>query len=232
MNFKIIYGFIIFIGSSLIISFANDKGMKIKLKPIYFKEENLKSLLEKRYSNRDFQDKPLNLDDVSNILWASGGKKYDSVTAATRTIPSAGATYPLELYLVSGENAVNKLKAGIYRYSVEEHSLELTSEGDKRAQLAGACLGQDFIQNAPVSLVITAKFQRTTQRYGSRGERYVYMEAGHACQNIYLAVTCLGLSTVEVGAFFDDKVSRVLNLDKDYIPLSVMPVGYAKSWGR
>lgn len=232
MNFKIIYAFVIFIGFSIIISYANEKEMKIKLKSAYFKEESFKSLLEKRYSGRDFQNKVLNLDDIASILWATGGKIYDSVTAATRTIPSAGATYPLELYLIVGEKSVDKLKAGVYHYIIDEHSLELIAEQDKRAELAQACLGQNFIQDAPVSLVIVADSKRTTQRYGRRGERYCIIEAGHACQNAYLAVTCLGLSTVEVGAFFDDQVSQVLNLDKDYAPLCVMPVGYAKSWGK
>lgn len=206
--------------------------MKIKLKPAYFKEGGLKSLLEKRYSNRDFQDKILNLDDISNILWAACGKKYDSVTGATRTAPSAGATYPLELYLVVGKNAVDKLKHGVYHYIIEEHSLEPAIEEDRRAELAQACLGQSFIQDAPISLVIVADFKRTTQRYDRRGEHYVYMEAGHACQNVYLAVTSLNLSTVEVGAFFDERVAQALKLNKNLIPLIVMPIGYAKSWGR
>lgn len=200
--------------------------MKIKLNPPRFKETGLKVLLEKRYSCRSFQEKTLNLDDVASILWATCGEKQDGVTQATRTVPSAGATYPLELYLVVGPKSIDKLKAGVYHYLIEEHSLEVVIAADKRAELAHACLGQDFIIEAPVSLVITAKFQRTTGRYGMRGERYVYMEVGHACQNTYLAVTNLGLATVEVGAFIDDSVKRALNLDKDCIPLSVMPIGY------
>lgn len=203
--------------------------MKIKLAPPHFKD-NFKVLLEKRYSCRNFQDRALSLDDVASILWATGGKKYDSVTGATRTIPSAGATYPLELYVVVGKNCIDKLKEGVYHYLLEEHSLEFTQEGDKRAELAKACLSQDFIREAPLSLIIVANFKRTTSRYGERGERYVYMEAGHAGQNIYLAVANLGLSTVEVGAFIDEQVKQVLSLDRDYTPLSVMPIGYAKPW--
>lgn len=202
------------------------KAMTIKLKPPYFKEENLGSLLKRRYSCRSFQDKMLNLDEIATILWATCGKKYDSVTTATRTIPSAGATYPLELYLVVGKNSVDKLKEGLYHYLIEEHSLELVSEGDKRKELSGACLGQDFIAQAPVSLIIAANFKRTTTRYGIRGERYCFMEAGHASQNTYLTVTNLGLATVEVGAFIDDSVRGVLSLDKDCAPLIVMPIGY------
>lgn len=207
---------------------VRDKGMKIRLNPPQLKETNLKLLLERRYSCRNFQDKTLNLDDVANILWATCGKKQDAVTQATRTIPSAGATYPLELYVVVGTSSLDKLKEGVYRYIIEEHSLEPTAQGDKRPELAAACLGQDFIKQAPISLVIAANFKRTTNHYGTRGERYVYMEVGHACQNTYLAVTNLGLGTVEVGAFIDDSVKQVLKLDKDCAPLIVMPIGYPK----
>ncbi len=217
----------IFLGLPAFIYAANSE-MKIRLKPAYFKEESLKSLLERRHSVREFQNKAVNLDDIASILWATCGKKYDSVTGATRTIPSAGATYPLELYLVVGKDAADGLKQGIYHYIIEEHALELVLDKDIRAELARTCLGQDFIRQAPISLVIAADFRRTTQRYGSRGENYVYMEAGHACQNTYLAVTRLGLNTVEVGAFSDDQVGKVLNLDKNYMPLIVMPIGYAK----
>lgn len=208
--------------------YADNKDMKTQLNPVHFKEINFKQLLEKRSSIRDFQEKALNFNDVSALLWVAYGKKQDAVTEATRTIPSAGATYPLELYLVVGKNCVDQLKEGIYHYLVEDHALELIKSHDKRAELASACLGQYFIQTAPISLVIAAQFQRTASHYGARGEQYVYMEAGHACQNIYLAATCLDLATVEVGAFFDDKVAGVLDLKETYVPLSVMPVGYPK----
>ena len=202
--------------------------MKVKLnQPHLKKEDNLAALLERRYSCRDFEGKALNLDDIASLLWAACGRKFDAVTHATRTIPSAGATYPLELYLFTGEKSTDKLKAGVYHYLIEEHSLEMIIEGDKRQELARACLGQDFIRQAPVSLVIAAKFERTTQRYGRRGERYIYMEAGHASQNIYLAAANLGLATCEVGAFSDESVKQLLGLD-DYIPLSIMPVGYPR----
>ncbi len=200
--------------------------MKIKLNPPNLKTKNLQELLEKRYSCRKFKDRPLNLNEVATIIWATCGKKYDTITGATRTIPSAGATYPLELYVVIGQNSVEGLKEGIYHYLIGEHALEIIAQGDKRQELASACLGQGFIKEAPLSLVIAAKFQRTTGRYGTRGERYVYTEAGHACQNTYLAVTDLGLGTVEVGAFSDEDVKRVANLDRDCAPLLVLAIGY------
>lgn len=201
--------------------------MKISLSPPHFKERDLKAVLERRLSCRDFKSKALNLDDIASILWATSGKKYDSLTGATRTAPSAGATYPLELYVVAGQNSIDKLKPGVYHYLIEEHALELITETDKRMELSRACLGQDFIAQAPISLIIAANFKRTTNRYGTRGERYVYMEAGHASQNTYLSVTNLGLGTVEVGAFSDDSVKQLLRLDKDCTPLIVMPIGYS-----
>jgi SagB-type dehydrogenase family enzyme len=138
----------------------------------------------------------------------------------------------LELYIVVGKNGVDKLKEGVYHYLIDEHALQEIRTGDRRAELSEACLGQGFIQEAPVSLVIAALFSRTTKRYGTRGERYVYMEVGHASQNTYLAVTSLGLGTVEAGAFKDDQVSKALGLEDDIIPLIVMPIGYPTRWGK
>jgi SagB-type dehydrogenase family enzyme len=208
-------------------SYADNK-MKVRLNPPRFKEVDFKTLLEKRYSCRSFQERSLNLDDIASILWATCGKKYDSLTGATRTIPSAGATYPLEVYIVVGKNSIDKLKEGMYHYLIEEHWLELIKGEDLRTGLTLACLGQDFIKQAPVSLVVAAKPKRTTTRYRGRGDRYINIEVGHACQNAYLAVTNLGMATVEVGAFIDEQVKEVLGLDKDDTPLSVMPIGYAR----
>jgi SagB-type dehydrogenase family enzyme len=205
----------------------------VKFKPpVSLSGKDLQALLEKRYSCRDFQNKKLSLDNLGDILWATCGKKYDAVTGATRTIPSAGATYPLELFAVVGRDGVESLKEGVYRYLIDEHSLKLVQPGDKREELCRACLSQDFITQAPVSLVISAKFQRTTNRYGERGVRYVYIEAGHGCQNTYLAATNLGLAAVEVGAFNDRDVKSVVGMDKDFQPLVVMAVGYPMKWEK
>lgn len=101
---------VIFMGLSINVQ-ANNKEMKIKLNPPHFKQDvDFEALLEKRFSCRSFQDKGLDLNDIATILWATAGKKYDSLSGASRTIPSAGAIYPIELYLVVGKNAVDKLK--------------------------------------------------------------------------------------------------------------------------
>lgn len=208
------------------LSIANMQSKLVPLNPPGFLEKDFQALLEKRYSCRDFKNRSLKLDDFSSILWAAYGKKHDAVTEASRTIPSAGATYPLELYLVVGKNSVDELTQGVYHYLIDQHALELVKDGDVRKDLASASLGQGFIHQAPVSLVIAAKFMRTTARYGARGEHYVYLEAGHASQNANLAVYSLGLATVEVGAFSDNQVSRVLGLEKDIVALIIMPIGH------
>jgi SagB-type dehydrogenase family enzyme len=192
-------------------------------------ERGLPQILRQRYSCRTFSHQPLNLEQVAAFLWAAAGKIEDSVTGASRTTPSAGATFPLEIYIVVGKGGVVNLEEGLYHYLIEKHALEPISLGqDISLKLSAACLGQTFINDAPISLIIAAKFSRTSARYGQRGIRYVYMEAGSACQNIYLMATQLGLATVQVGAFDDNNLDKLLLLDKDTQTLSIMPVGYAR----
>lgn len=180
---------------------------------------SLNRAIFERYSIRKFSDKKLTLQHVSNLLWAGGGKsKY------RRTTPSAGATYPLEFYLVAGKKGAENLEAGIYHYYWEKHALRLKKEGDLRTELCLACLGQDFIVRAPVSILIAADYERTVSFYGNRGIRYVHMEVGHACQNIHLEAVALGLGSVVVGAFYDEEVKKILELKEE--PLAIMPVGY------
>lgn len=225
---KFFYTVFIFIGLFLAQTFAQGEApVKIKLKPADPKSP-LHALLKMRSSCRDFQNKNLELDTLGAVLWATCGKKYDAVTSASRTIPSAGATNPLELYVLIGRGGVARIKEGLYHYLIDEHALELAREGDKRQELAAACLGQGFLRDAPVSLIICAQFERTTARYGARGERYVFMEVGSAYQNTYLAAAQLGLGTVAVGAFNDESVRSVLDLEEDLFPLLVMPLGYPK----
>jgi len=229
---KIKYFLLLFTFVFLITSSKANK-MDTKLNPARFKKEiSLKELLEKRFSCRDFQKKPLKIDDIATLLWATCGQKYDAVTHATRTIPSAGATYPLELYLVTGENSVEAMQAGVYHYLIQNHSLKLIANGDQRQALAFACLGQSFIGTSPASIVIAAKFNRTMSRYGTRGRRYVYMEAGSAAQNTYLSAVNLGLATIAIGAFDDAVVKKTLSLENDVEPLIVLPIGYPVQWEK
>lgn len=178
-----------------------------------------------RRSIRDFGDQPLTLEQVSQLLWAGQG----ITEGFKRAAPSAGATYPLTLYVVVGERGVEGLGQGVYAYRPDSHSLLLVKMGDVRRGVASACLGQQFIQEAPIVMVIAAEYERTTARYGERGERYVHMEAGHVGENIYLQAVALGLGTVAVGAFEDDSLKIVVGLPGNQVPLYVMPVGYPRT---
>jgi SagB-type dehydrogenase family enzyme len=176
-------------------------------------------LLRSRISTRTYSVEPLTLALVGDLLWAACGELPDG----RRTVPSAGALYPLVLYLVAGD--VEGLESGVYRYSVEDHTLEPVSGGDTRAALCEACLGQPWVAAAPASLVICADPAVTVSRYGERGEMYVLIEVGHCGQNVYLACAAWGLGTVAVGAFEEAAVSAVLGLTGGVRPFYVMPVG-------
>jgi len=188
-----------------------------------------------RRSIREYRDRPLTIGQLSMILWAAQG--ITDPARRFRAAPSAGATYPLVLYVVVGANGVlletgKYLKAGVYRYDVIKHALVKVRDGDLRKELAEAALNQPWVKNAPVDLVMCAVFERTTRVYGERGVRYVYMEAGHSAQNVYLMATALGLGTVVVGAFHDDWVASVVNAGNDEAPLYVIPVGVPKEVTR
>jgi SagB-type dehydrogenase family enzyme len=184
---------------------------------------SLERAIHLRRSIRGYGGEPLTLIHLSQLLWSAQG-----ITSplGLRAAPSAGATYPLEIYVVAGE--VDGLAPGVYHYFNRNHEIALTIEGDRRSALAGAALGQTIIEDAPLSLVIASVDTRTAQRYGDRTARYVAMEAGHAAQNVYLQATALGLGTVVIGAFFDDEVSRVVDLG-EASPLYLMPVGVLES---
>lgn len=172
-----------------------------------------------RRSVRNFADTTVSLNELSQLLWAANGLSKGNY----RTAPSAGATYPLYCYAVVG--SVEKIEKGLYQYIVKNHALKRVLPYDLRSVLCQAALHQTFIQQAPVVIVITAVYEKTTGHYGQRGIRYVYMEAGHAGQNISLQAIALGLGCVMVGAFHDEMVKEVLSLDKREEPLYIIPVG-------
>ena len=122
------------------------------------------------------------------------------------------------MYLVNAE--------GIFRYDAQRHALEQRYSGDARDALAKAALSQESVASAPVIIVITGVFERTEKKYGERGERYVYLEAGHVAQNIYLQCPSLDLGTVSIGAFLDEEVKGVLKLPEDHEPIYIMPIGH------
>ena len=184
---------------------------------------SLSESIARRRSIRSFTPEPITQSQLSQILWSTQG--ITDTSWKFRAVPSAGATYPLEVYVVCGRNGINQVGDGVYHYNIYEHSLTQHHKGDVRAELARAALGQEFIYEAPVDIVICAVYERTGRRYGSRGERYVHIEVGHAGQNIYLQATALGLATVAIGAFYDEQVREALRLNKQHKPLYIMPLG-------
>ena len=183
-------------------------------------DRSLEELLQQRRSVRDYPDAALPLADISQLLWAAQGITHP---AGLRTAPSAGALYPLELYVVAGN--VAGLAAGVYHYRADGHRLTRMHGGDQRKPLAQAALEQTWVGGAAAVVVIAAVYDRTTRKYGQRGVRYVHMEVGHAAENLFLQAEALGLATVVVGAFRDDEVAGVLQLPADVRPLALMPVG-------
>jgi SagB-type dehydrogenase family enzyme len=176
--------------------------------------------LARRRSVREFASEPLSLPAMSQLLWAAQGI---TGPGGLRTAPSAGALYPLEVYLAAG--AVSGVRPGVYRYDPRRHRLVLASEGDVRAGIARAALDQDWLAEAPAIIVLAAVYQRTARKYGKRSARYVHMEVGHAAQNIYLQAGALGLGTTMVGAYRDKELARLLGLPERTKPLAVLPVG-------
>jgi SagB-type dehydrogenase family enzyme len=184
---------------------------------------SVEEALQKRRTVRLFASRSLALKQLSQLLWATQGI---TDPRGYRTAASAGATYPLEIYLVAGERGVADLPPGLYRYRPENHALELTLKGDHRAEVARACLSQYWMADAPVMVVFTAEFKRCTARYGNRGIMYTHMEVGHAGQSLFLQAEALGMGAGIVGAFTDQALSQALKLPKEHEPLLVMPVGY------
>jgi SagB-type dehydrogenase family enzyme len=177
---------------------------------------SIESALSLRRSVRSYSKQPLSLNELSQLLWAAQGINSRDTR---RTAPSAGALYPLELYLVAG--LTTDISPGVYRYSSDQHSLHLIKEFDQRL-----ALNQECIAAAPACFVIAGVYRRTAMKYGKRARRYVQLEAGHASENILLQAVALKLGTVVVGAFDDQEVQRVLDLPAEHEPLLVIPVGF------
>lgn len=184
---------------------------------------SLEETLNKRRSLREYSSEALTLIEVSQLLWSVQGI---TDVKDRRTAPSAGALYPLTVYLVAGN--VKNLSAGLYKYEPHNHQLIKIKEGDLRDSLSKASIGQPWVRNAPINLVITAVYETTTRKYGERGIRYVHIEVGHAAQNVLLQAVALDLGAVPVGAFNDGDVRKILNLKETEQPLYIIPVGRKK----
>jgi SagB-type dehydrogenase family enzyme len=182
----------------------------------------LELLLAQRRTIREFSTQPVSFAKVSCLLWAAQGI---TDRRGLRTAPSAGALYPLVLYLVAG--AVTELEPGIYRYLPSENALENIQKGDLRPALATAALGQSWLADAALAIVFAARYERTTWKYGKRGIPYVHIEVGHAAQNALLTAVALNLGAAVVGAFDGRRVASLLGLSREETPLYLLPVGQA-----
>ncbi len=177
----------------------------------------LEEALARRRSAREFAAQALSKQELSQLLWAAQGITSPD---GRRTAPSAGALFPLELYVATA--------SGFYHYDPHEHSLDLHSEGDLRPALYRAS-EQDSVREAPSVFVIAAVYERTESKYGrERGPRYVHLEAGHAAQNMLLEAVTLSLGGVPVGAFHDEQVEKALSLPRNHEPLYLIPIGHPR----
>jgi SagB-type dehydrogenase family enzyme len=176
---------------------------------------SLEEALALRRSVRSFTAGSLMLAEIGQLLWAAQGITRDW---GGRTAPSAGALYPLEVYVATAD--------GLYHYVPQGHKVRVESTADLRQALWKASLKQDAIRQAPAVFVIAAVYARTEGKYGARAERYVKLEAGHAAQNLLLQAVALGLGGVPIGAFHDDQVQTALSLLTDHAPLYLIPVGH------
>ncbi len=210
---------------SLIFSAVTASGAEVvKLPPpAHQGKMSVEEALKKRRTVRSYAQRGLDLAQISQLLWGTDGL---SDPRGYRTAPSAGATYPLEVYLVVGERGVSGLPAGLYHYRPESHTLELVQKGDLRGPVARASLHQTWMAEAPVMVILAAEYRRCMARYGERGVRYTDMEVGSASQNLFLQAEALGLAAGIVGAFQDRALQELLKLPPAHQPLLVMPVGY------
>lgn len=179
--------------------------------------------IQGRRSRRHFRPDAITLEQLAQLLWCAQG--VTGKGGRKRAAPSAGAAYPVELYVAAGAGCVQGLAAGVYHYIPQEHAVERVSGADIRPAIASAALGQDFLEAAPISILMAADYDRTARRYGDRAVRYVDMEAGHIGQNIYLQAEALGLGTVAVGAFRDDEMAAAFGLSDGMRAVYIMPVG-------
>jgi len=174
--------------------------------------KNLFTLIKERRSRRNYTEEPITFKQMVALLWVTQGVLEFGYGYSLRTVPSAGARHPLETYV--NINRVENQTAGLYRYSPLEHKLiQLATNANISNQLAEACLGQDMFTNCAVTFIWTAVIQRSRWKYQQRAYRYIYLDAGHVCQNLYLACEALGLGCCAVAAFDDDAVNKMLDID-------------------
>jgi SagB-type dehydrogenase family enzyme len=207
-------------------STSNRKDFLTLPQPASDGEISVERAIKERRTIRNFRPDPLSMVQLSQLLWAAQGVTDER--RGFRAAPSGGALYPLDVYAVVGEGGVAGLGSGIYLYHPSSHALELIGKGDRRREVARAALSQMWLARAPLIFVITAKYERITQKYGERGVRYAHIEVGHVGQNIFLQAGALSLGAGIVGAFRDASVAEAIRAPTEHEPLIIIPVGYKK----
>jgi len=182
---------------------------------------SLEKTLSERRSIREYRKEPLELSEISQLLWSAQG--ITNKSSGKRTSPSAGALFPLEIYVVAGN--VNDLEDGIYKYRTETHELILVKSGDNREDIYTKVYSREWLKNVPSFLIFAGVYERTTGKYGERGKRYVHIEVGHSAQNVLLQAVAMNLGTVVMGAFDDTTLKKVIGMTEDEQPFYIIPVG-------
>jgi SagB-type dehydrogenase family enzyme len=196
-------------------------------KPSYKGTVSVEEALKARRTHRSFASRPLTLKQFSQILWGAYGVTVRKYGSFLKTAPSAGALYPLDIYAVVGKGGVETLAPGVYHYNPEYHTASLSREGDLRTKVARQSLHQMWVAKAPLILVITGEYERSSVKYGSRGVTYTHIEAGCVGQNIFLQAEAIGLKAGIVGAFANRGVVKTMGLPASHDPLLIMPVGFS-----
>ncbi|MBN2863375.1 MAG: SagB/ThcOx family dehydrogenase [Bacteroidales bacterium] len=212
------------------------ENLAIKLPaPSFDSNTSVERALLTRRSERTFKQDAIKLKDLSQILWAAQGvtMKIDTVPGwwtgrewlgGVRTAPSAGALFPIELYIAAGN--VENLDQGLYKYNALNHTIIKITDGDKREEVRKAALGQSAVGNGPACIIIAANLGRTEYKYKSKATQYVYIESGAVCQNIYLQCNSLNIGTVMIGAISAEPMKVALSMPDSETPIGVMPIGY------
>ncbi|NSW92961.1 MAG: SagB/ThcOx family dehydrogenase [Firmicutes bacterium] len=213
----------------LLYLYSRDKGREISVEikeyklsePVKTGDMPLEEAIANRRSIRTYSGEKIMESDVSQLLWSAQGITDEA--SGLRTAPSAGALYPLEIYVAIA--MVEGIEAGLFKYNPSSHSLILKKSGDIRENIYNVSLRQDSIKNAAAIIIYCAVFERTASRYKDRATQYVYIETGHSAQNVYLQAEALNLGTVAIGAFDNKGIKKVLDLPDEEEPVYLMPVG-------
>ncbi|HEY3426411.1 MAG TPA: SagB/ThcOx family dehydrogenase [Negativicutes bacterium] len=189
---------------------------------------DLLELIELRTSVRSYQNKALSLHELSYLLWCTQGVKQVTPVATFRTVPSAGARHAFETYLLI--NQVEGVKPGLYRFLAIDHKLvEVNVAPNIADDIMATCLGQKFVKTSAVTFIWTAVAYRLKWRYGERAYRYMHLDAGHICQNLYLTAESVGCGVCAIAAFSDDHLNNVLGIDgEEQFAVYVATVGKKK----